>query len=156
MGSVRPGHDGDVEGALGDLLLQDAGYALGQGDVEPRVEGAEVGEGVEERRPGQAGDGADPGLPAQQPTVLVGCGADVVEGVEHATHPGQQGLAGCGGGHAAGAALEQGEPELALEPGDLGADTGLADVQHLRGGGERAVVGDRDGVPELVNLHHHR
>lgn len=52
-------------------------------------------------------------------------------------------------------AVEQHQPELALEAGDLLADRRQNDAQPLRGVAEVPQLGDRDEVPQLPQLHRH-
>lgn len=50
-------------------------------------------------------------------------------------------------------AVEQGQAQFTLEPGDLLTDRGLDDVQPLRGLAEMAQLGNGDEVPQLPNVH---
>ena len=56
-------------------------------------------------------------------------------------------------GEAAALAVDEGDAELALEPGDVAGDVGLHRVQGPGGGRERAVVGDRHEGGELAEIH---
>ena len=49
--------------------------------------------------------------------------------------------------------VDQGDAELALEPGDVAADVGLHGVQGTSGCGERAMIGDRHERGELAEIH---
>jgi hypothetical protein len=65
----------------------------------------------------------------------------------------QQRAAGSGQGDMVARALEQNNPELALEAPDELADRGLDDAQALRGATEVQLIGDRDKGGELAQLH---
>jgi hypothetical protein len=116
--------------AFGDLDLE-RGVALAQ-DVDG---GGDDG-----------GEGAREGADAQEGALL---GDELRELLGGEREPAGDGVgvfekepAGGGRCAAAGAALEEAGAELALERGDLLGDRGLAEVQRVRGAGERAVAGD--------------
>ncbi len=72
---------------------------------------------------------------------------------ERSAGEGQDRCACRGGTDGSGAALKQGLAELGLELAHLRADPGLGDVLALRGPGEAPLLGDRDNVGKLVELH---
>ena len=55
---------------------------------------------------------------------------------------------------AAHAALDERRPGLALERGDLLRDGGLGERERLRGGGERAALGDLAQDSHAANVKH--
>ena len=76
------------------------------------------------------------------------------EGVElglHPAGPADDGLALVG--EPAGGAVDQGDAELPLEPGDVGGDVRLHGVQGPGRGREAAVLGDGDEGGELAEVH---
>ena len=56
-------------------------------------------------------------------------------------------------GELAGAALDEDDPELALEPGNVGRDVGLDGVQRAGGGRKAGVIGHCDQGSELSKIH---
>ena len=78
-------------------------------------------------------------------------GGDVVELVQDPPGPldDERALVG----EPAALAVDERDAELALEAGDVAGDVRLHGVQGAGGGGERAVVGDRDEGGELAEIH---
>jgi hypothetical protein len=58
-----------------------------------------------------------------------------------------------GENHSARASLEECRADLALEVADLAAQRRLRDVQPLRRAPEVQLLGDRDEIPEMTQLH---
>ena len=54
---------------------------------------------------------------------------------------------------ATGVAREQRDPELGLQPPDLRGEPGLGDPQALGGAREASLLGDRDEVAQMTQLH---
>ena len=75
--------------------------------------------------------------------LLVGRGAGVFE----------RGFSGNGEGDGARRPVEQLGAQLSFQLPDLGADAGLADVHPLGRPGEVPLLGDRDEVLQLPQLH---
>ena len=67
--------------------------------------------------------------------------------------PGHQRAPGLGDRHAPGGPLDQGQPDLLLEPADLLGQRGLRDVLARGGAGEVLLVGQRDQVAQLAKFH---
>ena len=66
---------------------------------------------------------------------------------------GDERLTRLGDRHAPGRPLDQGEPDLLLEPADLLRERGLGDVLARGGPGEVLLVGERHEVAQLAKLH---
>ena len=56
-------------------------------------------------------------------------------------------------GHPPGGPLDQGEPDLLLEPADLLGERGLGDVLARRRPREVPLIGERDEVAQLPKFH---
>ena len=69
----------------------------------------------------------------------------------HPAGPGHRRVAGIG--QLAGAAVDQGRAQVALETRDVGRHVGLHGQERVGGGGEAAVIGDRDQSLELSQPH---
>ncbi|GAA3079725.1 hypothetical protein GCM10020000_76870 [Streptomyces olivoverticillatus] len=102
---------------------------------------------------GGAGDQPERDPAAQQPRVRVHrllhrlrsgkCGAGVRQ--DRPAYLGQS--------HRPAGAVEQGLPQLPLQLADLGAETGLGQMQPGGGSGETALLDDADEVAQLTKLH---
>jgi hypothetical protein len=88
-----------------------------------------------------------PQLPAAQPGDRLHVGLGRGEPTEDPLGVRQQRAAGGRKAHAARQALDQRDPRLGLERGDLLRDGGLRVGQLLGGSGDRALLGDLDKNP---------
>lgn len=82
-----------------------------------------------------------------------GVGAHLAQALEHGRRVLVERLAGLGGAHAPRRALQQARPELALEPGDRGADARLGTRQRLRRGRKAAMLEDAAEGIDVVPVH---
>jgi hypothetical protein len=113
------------------------------------VEGGEHARDVgRERR-----DRADRDTPAQQAGELVDGAAHRLGGRDRRAGVDEHGGADLGRADGPRAAVEERVAELGLEALDLGADARLGDVQALGRAGEASLVGDRDEIAQLAQLH---
>jgi hypothetical protein len=178
VGGGEPGWDGGVQGLVPERVNGDVGRGRGSAD-ESRVQvpggdrgeldrrggrdeldvgggpaPAERGEDLLQARPEDvaAADAQQPGLASRQ----VGGGASrLAAGVQDPAGVGQERLPVGGEGDLPAGAVEQLDPQLAFQPGDLLADRGLNDVQRFGGPAEMTVLGDGHEVPQLPQLHGH-
>jgi hypothetical protein len=123
--------------------------------IEPRLDGQGLQldgqrEPVEQlvQASSETGRGAEP-----QRALPGGCSTGAVGGREHLARRDHEPRPGLGEPHVPRRAIEQLDPQLALQPADLLADRGLADVQAFGGAGEAPRVGDGDEVLELPQVH---
>jgi len=118
---------------------------------EAKAKGAQGGghEGRERRRESGEADraGAEAGEVVQRGLGGGEAGEDV-DGV------GDEHAAGFGEAHAAAAAMDEREPGLAFELGDLLGHCGLGEGERVGGAGERAVAGDLAQHEEATDVEH--
>ena len=142
----------EVEPARADAVEQRVRRVLQEGDLDARVLGVEAGERVGK----PAADGRhhpDGDAAADQARQLVGGGADARGAGEGGAREGQHRPPGRGRRDGPGPAVEQRLAELGLEPPHLRADAGLGDVLTRGGAREARLLGHRDDVGELAQLH---
>lgn len=144
---------GQVDGVGAHRLDESVGVVLQQRDLHPLMSPVKRGEGVEERGEGAADDHADREPAPDQIGHLSDrlahrlgrgeCGAGVFE----------RGTSRNGQRDGASRPVEQLGTEFLFESADLGADAGLADVHAPGRPGEVPLLGDRDEVFELPQVH---
>ena len=132
---------------------QRIGLVLHQGQVDPRVPAREGPERAYHAPVGQGLDEADRERPGEEPAQRRDGLAPVLDLRERGARVWQQRRAGRGQGHRAAVAQKHPLTELGLEPPDLLADRGLRDSEPLGGTGEVRLVGHRDEIRELPELH---
>ena len=143
---------GQVGGAAPQRLEHLARGAVAQRDPHARVGGVEGGELG--RQPQQlAGRGREPHEAAGDAGVLVHRRAGAADVGEDRLRAGEQLLPGGRDLDAGAGALEQLQPELALEPAHLLRERGLGDVELLGRAREVAMARDRREVLELPQVH---
>ncbi|GAB3872234.1 hypothetical protein GCM10027610_137320 [Dactylosporangium cerinum] len=144
--------DRRVQAPLPQPVDEAVGGVLGQGDLDARVLGVEVGEDR-----GQVdvvrGHGPDRDPAAGQPGQLGGGAPGTLDGGERGPRVGQHRRAGRGQPDLPAGAVQQVLPELPLQLPDLRAHARLRDPQPGRGAGEARLLGDGDEVRQLVQLH---
>ncbi len=150
---VDRGDHREVELAAEDGGGEAVGRRLGQRQPDRRVRAVEAGQQVGQPRRRARADDADRDLPAEQPGALLDGAADGGDGGERRAGVRQHGGAGVGRPHRAARAVQQRLPQLGLEPAHLGAHAGLRDVQPLGRTREARLLGDRDEILELAELH---
>ncbi len=121
----------------------------------PGMAVVELGQRALHLRRGLAGaaDHAQPQPPGDHAGQLGQLGAGQLELGQRRPRPGEQQRTGRGQPHRPAGALEQGDPVLPLQAGDLVAERGLHDVAAGRGTGEVQLLGDGDEVLQLPNIH---
>jgi hypothetical protein len=132
------------------------GGVLDQGELDAGVHQVERRKGREQWGDGACGDHSDHEPTPDQPVHLV-------DGHPHGGHRGQyrarglQGRRACRGqGRRPSRPVDQKGPQLVLELPDLGAHPGLADVHAVGRPGEVGLLGDRDEVLQLPDLHNQK
>ena len=128
---------------------------LDQRQLDAGVGRVERRQRVEQRRHSARGDHADHEPAAQHPGDLVDGLADGAGRREDRPGVLERRRARGRQRRRAPRAVDQLGAELLLEPSDLGADPGLADVHALGRAGEVGLLGDRHEVLELPQLHKH-
>ena len=147
QGQVGPAGPHPVEGLRGRLDQREL-------DLDLRVVGPEGGHGGRQQRGGRAGEGGQPDPAAPQPGEGRQLGVGGVQLGQDRVGPADQGLAGLGQADAAGVALDQPGPGLALQGGDLLGDGRLAVGERLGGGRERAPQRDLAEHSEAAHVQH--
>ena len=151
-GRGREGDEAEVERPVAQPGDQVVGVRLGQGDLDARVALAEVAE--QRRDVGDVVGGHHPhrDVAAHEARQVVDGGPDRRDRRDRGPRVRQDRLPRRRRPHAAGT-VEELLTELALEAADLRAHARLRDVQPLCGAREARVVGHRDEVLELTQLH---
>jgi hypothetical protein len=121
------------------------------GDVHAGMCSFDLGEELGEQPPCGGTDGSEPGLAGHLVTSGRHVGGDVLEFVEHPSCSFDHHHALIG--ETASLAIDQDDPELLFETGDVTADVGLHRVQRSSSCRERSVVGDRHEGGELPEIH---
>lgn len=157
---LQPGRGGGrrpderhVDGTGADRLDEPVGVVLQQGDLHAGVGPVEGGEGIEQRGDGAADDHADRESAPDDARHVPHRLADRLGGGERGPGGCERGRSGGGEGGGAGRAVEQLGAQFLLQPADLGADPGLANVHPLGRPGEVLFFGDGDEVCELPQFH---
>ena len=145
----------EVDLAGGDLGHQLVRAGLDDREVDAGMALVELDEGGRQGARDQAGRGADGETAAGHARERAGLGAGGLDVGQDALHEGEQRLAVGGEGDRAlaGAPVEERHAELVLEQADLAAQAGLGQVQAGGGPGEALLLGDGEGVGQLVQLH---
>ena len=147
---------GEVEPAGAEAVHEVVGVGLGQRDLDARVRGVELLEKVRHVRQAAGDDHPDRDPAADEAAMLVDRQSHAGRGLQRGVGVRENRLADRGDTHRPPRPVEQRLAELALEPADLGADAGLGDVDALRAAREAPLLGDRDEVLELAELHNGR
>ena len=151
----RPGHGegehGQVEAPRRQLGLEARGGAVGHHQVEPGVALGQLGQEHGHEPAGRGADHADPDVAGHRLAQGPDVGDQGVELAHDPVGPGHHDLAV--GGEPARRAVDQGGPQLPLEPGHVGRDVGLDRAQMVGRGRERAVLGHRHQGLEMSEFH---
>ena len=151
----RAGHrdQGYVQAARRQQVDQPGRATEPQPDLDPRMPRAEPGQLGRDVHHAETLFAADAQRPAQHPAHG---GHRVVRrghAGQRAVRLGEQHPARLSELDPAGAAHEQRRAQLGLQRPDRGGQTRLGDLQQLRGPGEVGLLGDRDEVFQLAQLH---
>ena len=141
--------------AAADLVGHPGAAGVGDGDLHRGMAAVELGQRLLDGRRGlgRTADHAEPQPTGHHPGQLRELGPGQIQLGEHPPRPDQQQITGGGQPHRAAGALEEHHPVLPFEPGDLIAQRGLDDVAARRGPGEAQLLGHRDKIFELSNIH---
>ncbi len=151
----RQHHQGEINLATGQLAHELARARFHHQQLDPRVAGVELDQGRGQHPCDQAGSGPD-GQPAAGHAAERTClGARGLHIGQDAADEREKRLAVCRECHETlpGPAVKQQDAELAFEQAYLSAQRRLGEMQPLRCLREVALLGDRDDVAELVQLH---
>jgi hypothetical protein len=154
-GVLADADDRGVEPPLAQVVEQPVGVRRGERDLDAGMVAVEAGEQGGQVDPVR-GDRADRDPPAQQPGELLDREPRPRHRGERRPRIRQHGLAGLGEPYRAAGPVEQLRAELPLQPADLRAHPGLGDAHPLGGPGEAPLLGHRDEVLELPQLHNRR
>jgi len=148
----RLGDQGDVDGAHGELLDEQAGAALGEMQLDPGVSCVEGAHRLRHEAD-EGGRCAEADAPSPQSRQLAHLLADRIRLRQHPLRAGEQGLARGGEGDVPAGPVEELRAELSLQRGDLPAQRGLGEVQALGRPREVPQPGHLDEAAELLQIH---
>ena len=151
----RQHDEGQVDLAGGDLGHQLVRARLHHREVDAGVAGMELDQGGGEHARDEARRGPDGEMAPRHARQRPRLGPGRLDVGQDPLHERQQRAAVGGEGDPAlaRAAVEEDHPELVLEQADLARQRGLGQVQPVGGPGEALLLGDRQGVGQLVQLH---
>ena len=149
---VDRGDDREV-GLAGQAGGEPLGGCLGQRDPHGRVRAVEAGEQVGQERRRARADDADGSPPRTRPVRSSTARRTAATASSAARAWGSTAAPTSVGANRPRRAVEQGLPQLGLEPAHLGAHPRLCDVEPLGRAREARLLGDRHEVLELSQLH---
>ncbi len=155
VAQVGDDHDGDVELAANQQMLEIVAIVLDGGDVDVGIGAAVAGEKIGEHIARHQRGDAELQRAARRRHRLAKTPPRIGDAGEDAGGMPVELVAAMGDGEAAPVPLEQGDAEIVLEFLDRVGDRRLADRQRLRRCRDGAFLGDRDEILQLPQRERH-
>ncbi len=145
--------EGEVEHVVAQHLGQLLAGLLAHGQLDARVALMEHGQGQRHVDGTHRVHRPDHHMAGSHPGERLHLGRGRLDLGQDAAGPGDQRPAGLGDRDLPRGALDEGQPDLPLEPPDLLGERRLGDVLAGRGAGEVLLLGERDEVAKLAQFH---